>query len=245
MTKAITLPLIGITISRSYDEIGSVRMSVPETYVQAIIKAGGVPFLIPQGLSEDAIQRLVTRIDGVLFAGGGDIHPERYSGAFSTLCKDVDIERDRLEIFLLRQIIQVPKPFFGICRGIQIINVGLGGTLYTDISTDKPIALEHRLSRREIFAHPVKLKATSLLAKVTDAEEFEVNSRHHQAIDTLAPGVKAVAFAPDGIIEGIELPSYSGLFGIGVQWHPEDLLEYKPARGLFRAFVQAAREFAY
>jgi putative glutamine amidotransferase len=241
----MSLPLIGLTISRSTDEMSTPQLSTPEAYAQAIAKAGGVPILIPLGLSEEALQKLITRLDGILFTGGGDIHPERYGGAFTNLCQSVDSDRDRVEIFLLRQIVQAPKPFLGICRGCHIINVGLGGTLYTDISTDKPASLEHRRSRRDKFSHPVKLKPSSMLAKIIGVEEFEVNSRHHQAIANLAAGIDAVAFAPDGIIEAIELPGYSGLFGLGVQWHPEDLLEHKPARDLFRGFVQATREFSF
>ena len=103
--------------------------------------------------------------------------------------------------------------------------------------------MEHRRSRRDMFAHPVKLKEGSQLAQIMGAEEFEVNSRHHQSIETLAAGLKAVAVAPDGIIEAIELPGYAGLFGLEVQWHPEGSLGYKPARDLFRAFEQAACEF--
>ena len=239
------LPLIGLTISRSFDDLGTQYLSTPEAYAQAIAKAGGVPILIPLDLSEDALQRLITRIDGILFTGGGDVHPEHNGSTMNNLCQSVDADRDRIEIFLLRQIIQAPKPFLGICRGCQIINVGLGGTLYADISTQRPKSMEHRRSRRVMFAHPVKLKEGSQLAQIMGAEEFEVNSRHHQSIEILAAGLKAVAVAPDGIIEAIELPGYAGLFGLGVQWHPEDSLGHKPARDLFSAFVQAACDFAY
>ena len=239
------LPLIGLTISRSTDDVSTTQLSIPEAYAQAITKAGGVPILIPLGLTEDALQRIITRLDGILFTGGGDIHPERYGGTMTNQCQSVDADRDRIEIFLLRQIIQAPKPFLGICRGCHIINVGLGGTLYTDISTDRPKSQEHRRSRRDMFAHPVKIKGGSQLAQVIGAEDLGVNSRHHQAIQKLAAGLTAVAVAPDGIIEAIELPDYPGFFGLGVQWHPEDMLEYKPERDLFRAFIQTARDISF
>jgi putative glutamine amidotransferase len=239
------LPLIGLTISRYTDDVSTSQLSMPEAYAQAITKAGGVPLLIPLGLTEDALQRIITRIDGILFTGGGDIHPERYGGAMSNQCQSVDADRDRIEIFLLRQIIQAPKPFLGICRGCHIINVGLGGSLYIDISTDRPKSLEHRRSRRDVLAHPVRIKEGSQLAKIIGAEEIEVNSRHHQAIQKLAAGLTAVAFAPDGVLEAIEMPDYSGFFGLGVQWQPEDMLEHKPARDLFRAFIQTARDISF
>jgi len=225
--------------------MGFPRMYIAKAYIRAIVTAGGIPFLIPMGLTEDAIIRLVTRLDGVLFTGGGDIHPENYGAKSNTLCKDVDPERDRLEIFLLRNIIQAPKPFLGICRGIQLINVALGGSLYSDISTERPNSMEHRHARTDLFTHQVKITLNSRLIKIIGDGEIAVNSRHHQGINTLAAGLKAVAFAPDGIIEGIELPAYPGIFGIGVQWHPEDMLEQPSAKELFKAFVKAAREFAY
>ena len=137
------------------------------------------------------------------------------------------------------------KPFLGICRGIQVINVALGGSLFTDIDDQLSNPLRHDWYPnvpRNYLAHPVTFVSDSRLAQILDGDVFEVNSLHHQGLERLAPGLRAVACAPDQLVEAVEIPGHP--FGFGVQWHPEWLQEHQPQRQLFQALTQAARDSA-
>jgi putative glutamine amidotransferase len=210
-------------------------------YTRAVAAAGGLPLIIPPGLSEEQLAELATRLDGILFTGGGDVHPARYGNLIHPLVSEVDEERDRVEIFLIQETARQMKPFFGICRGVQAINVALGGTLYEDILDQMPGAQSHQFSGqapRDHLAHPVRVQEGSRLAGILGCTETGVNSLHHQGLRRLAPGLTPTAWAPDGLIEAVELPGRP--FCLGVQWHPEWLQEHAPMRALFRAFVEAA-----
>lgn len=232
-------PLIGITTSHMPGKEGEGKISLPQAYVQAIQGAGGIPLLIPVGLSQERVPDLVFHLDGVLFSGGGDVHPSRYGGAFHPSVS-FNEERDRLELDLMQAVLSRRLPFFGICRGLQVINVGLGGSLYEDLLDQRPQSLQHNRSDkpRHYLAHPVVIEANSHLSRIVGHSRLEVNSLHHQGIRDLAPGLRATAYAPDGLIEAIELEGYP--FGLAVQWHPECLLFSDAMQALFQVFVQAA-----
>ena len=233
--------LIGITSFQQRNKAGNAMHSAMAAYIEAVAHAGGLPVLIPLGLDETAYQALLERLDGVLFTGGGDVHPDRYGGKDHARLGDVDAERDRVELWLARAVATQDKPFLGICRGFQVINVALGGSLYEDILDQKPGALRHDYYPdipRNHLAHSVKIEPTSLLANILGTTSPQVNSLHHQGVRQIAESLTPTAYAPDGILEGYELPTHR--FGLAVQWHPEWLQEHEPMRRLFKAFVDAS-----
>jgi putative glutamine amidotransferase len=214
---------------------------VTEAYVQAITAAGGCPVLIPLGLPAELLNDLLARLDGILFTGGGDIDPAFYGVAPHPKVDGVDLDRDGVELHLLEKAVSQGVPFLGICRGLQLANVGLGGTLYADITAQRPGALRHDYYPdypRDYPAHTVEVRSGSRLATILNGSHLNVNSLHHQGIDRLAPVLLPVASAPDGIVEAVELPEHP--FGLAVQWHPEWLGAQAPMQALFQAFVKAA-----
>lgn len=236
-------PLIGITTYRQSNQGGFPIFSLAEAYVQAITQTGGVPVLIPLGLSESTILDLLPHLDGILFSGGGDVAPDCFDGIPHPEVNFIDIDRDRVEIRLVQEVIKINMPFFGICRGIQVINVALGGTLYTHIPDQLTGAVQHPYidgNPRDYLAHEVHTKPGSHLARIMGQSSIMVNSMHHQGIARLASGLIPTAFAPDGLMEGVELEGCR--FGLGVQWHPECLTQYETMSALFRSFVEAAKK---
>lgn len=235
-------PLIGVTsnfIPQKESKFGAI--SISEAYIQAVRDAGGLPVIIPVGLSEEELQVLFSRLDGILLTGGGDIDPQRFQGRSHARVYDIDERRDSLEIGLTQLAAKTGKPFLGICRGIQVINVALGGTLYTDISDQMADALRHDWYPhipRNYLAHPVTVAPDSCLAQILGGDAFDVNSLHHQGIEQVADSLRAVAYSPDHLVEAVEIPDHP--FGLGVQWHPEWLQEHAPQRQLFQALVKAA-----
>lgn len=234
-------PLIGLTvfdgISRSQLPISAINTA----YVEAIRQAGGLPVLIPNQLHGGEWRDLYPRLNGILFTGGGDISLAYFAGSPHPKIDEVDENRDSLELSLFRQAAQEGKPFLGICRGCQLANVALGGTLYTHIQDQLPGALKHDWYPdipRTTIAHPVQMDEGSRSAKIFGEPILQVNSLHHQAIKTLAPGLVAVGHAPDNLVEVVELPDHP--FGIAVQWHPEWLTDQQSMRRLFSAFVEAS-----
>ena len=236
----MSFPLVGITASRTYNKKGAPMMMLMESYTRAVAEAGAVPLIIPLGISSESLQTIVDRLDGILFSGGGDVRPQVYGSQDHPKVDRIDDDRDRLELDLFHLLNDTGKPFLGICRGIQLINVALGGTIYEDILDQHPGALKHDHSykARNHLAHPVSISEDSRLRRILGASQVGVNSLHHQGLRQLAPGTKATAWSPDGLVEAIEVPGYS--FGLAVQWHPEWLQEHQPMRDLFRTFVQAA-----
>jgi putative glutamine amidotransferase len=234
-------PRIGITTEHSSNPAGSWLISIPDAYVQAVICAGGCPVLIPLGLPENRLDDLLPALDGILFTGGGDIDPGCYGGQPHERLGEIDADRDRVELYLLQRVVQAGVPFLGICRGLQLVNVGLGGTLYPDIAARRPGALKHDYYPdwpRDHRAHTVETAPGSRIQQVLGAKSVEVNSLHHQAIETLAPGLQPTAHAPDGLVEAVELPG--DRFGMAVQWHPECLPEDVAMQALFGTFLRAA-----
>lgn len=239
----MTAPLIGVTAGRRPSRGGYSLVTVVEAYIQALLHAGANPLIIPLGQPEAALAGLPARLDGILFTGGGDIHPDRYRSQMHPQVYEVDEDRDRVELQLVQSSVQAGLPFLGICRGLQVVNVGLGGSLYEDIQDQRPESIPHRYWPgwpRDYLAHGMDVAAGSRLAEITAGEEFMVNSLHHQGIRDLAPALSATAHAPDGLIEAVELPDYP--FGLAVQWHPEWMPGSKPMQALFAAFVSAAQQ---
>ncbi len=235
-------PLIGITTYRKTDAHGYSQIGGAEAYVQSVARAGGLPVLIPLGLEADALRSMLERLDGVLFTGGGDIAPACYGVETDLELMLVDPDRDRVELELFDFALHSETPFLGICRGLQVINVALGGTLYVDIATELPQALPHRFYPdwpRDHLAHPVSIKEGSLLMQALGVAEAQVNSLHHQGVRELAAGLVVTAQAPDGMIEALEVPDHP--FGLAVQWHPENLQADPAMRRLFQSLVKAAQ----
>jgi putative glutamine amidotransferase len=203
-----------------------------------------LPVLIPNGLTEDQFQALAGRLQGILLTGGGDVDPSRYNGLAHERVYDIDQPRDELEIRLVQCAAGGGQPFFGICRGLQVINVALGGTLYSDISVQHPQAIKHDYFPgipRNHLAHLVRVEDHTQLQAIIHTSSVEVNSLHHQGVQELASRLRATAFSPDGLIEAVELRDHP--FGLAVQWHPESLQELEPMQALFRAFVTAAEKY--
>jgi putative glutamine amidotransferase len=241
----MSTPLIGIT-TRTSPVPPSELLSVlqQQSYPLAILQAGGTPVLIPSELPESHWRALFERLDGILFTGGPDIATEIFGGEPHPAVYGVNPARDSLELGLARMAAERAKPFFGICRGLQVVNVALGGTLYTHLPDQLPNALVHDypgadgLPARTSLAHPVRIEPASRLGQILAESELRVNSLHHQGIKEVGPALQAVAFAPDGLVEGIEVPGQA--FGLAVQWHPEWLTDQPAIQRLFAAFVQAA-----
>jgi putative glutamine amidotransferase len=237
-------PIIGCATYRkrvSQDNPIDVYGLMP-SYTEALAAAGGIPLLIPLGLSEEDLCTIFERIDGLMIPGGGDVKPETYKGQWHDTLWGIDPERDRTEFFLIRTAIEQQKPMLAICRGIQVFNVAMGGTLWEDIPGLVPDAMKHNTPNgqpRNQLVHKVTVKPDSVLANALGAIECWVNSLHHQAIRKLAPGLESTATAPDGLIEAVEMTQHP--FALGVQWHPENLVQDDPLmRSLFEGFVEAA-----
>lgn len=227
-------PLIGVT---TYGRNEVNRFHLPAEYVDAVRRAGGIPLLIPPG--ESQWEALRGYLDGVVLTGGGDIDPRAYGGRDHETIYNLDHERDASELALGRQVVETGLPTLGICRGMQILNVTLGGSLIEHLPDEVGEQVIHRAPPREPIPHSISVIPDSRLAAVTRELEFSCSSWHHQAIRRLAPGLKVVALAPDHTIEAVELPGHPWL--VAVQWHPELTAAYDPIQQrLFDALVQAA-----
>jgi len=234
-------PRIGVTTSIT---IGTApeRAYVNSAYLHAVQQAGGVPVVLPPQLSASSLARLSRELDGLLLTGGGDIDPVHFGEAPHPTLYEVAPARDALETAAIHAALERQLPILAVCRGLQVLSVARGGTLFPDVLTDPATEIPHgRSGPRDQPSHKVKLAPGSRLADTLGTDELEVNSMHHQAVKTLAPRLTAVAWAPDQIIEGVEMPEPSA-FVVGVQWHPEELIGHsEPARRLFAALVHAAR----
>lgn len=243
----VTAPLIGCTVYRVRGGVDATPtmplFGLRPAYTQAITAAGGIPVLIPLGLEETDLHTILDRVDGLLIPGGGDIEPQQYRGQNEhATVRGVDPDRDRVEIELVRTAVARKKPLLAICRGHQVFNVALGGALWEDVATQMPRAIRHDYVKsrpRGHLPHTVTLQPGSRLARQIGKQETPVNSLHHQGVRELAPGLTAVAHAPDGLIEGIEISDHP--YALGVQWHPEDLAATDPAMlALFQGLTAAA-----
>ncbi len=231
-------PRIGLTTStsRGGDGNGTVRFGVPEPYVRRVEEAGGLPVALPTSAPESA-RAYLGMVDGIVLIGGADVDPSLYDAPRHPRLEEVDLDRDRFEIALVQAAAGAGVPTLGVCRGIQVMNVALGGTLHQDIPSALPGAVPHRVLSYE-HAHPVRLAEGSLLHGIVGTASVDVNSSHHQAIDGCAKSLRVVATAPDGVVEAAEAPGHP--FLLGVQWHPERLPSDPATRRLFSALVAAA-----
>ena len=226
--------VIGLT-TYAQDENG--RFALPREYVDSVRRTGALPLLIPPG--GDAIARTLAEIDGLVLSGGGDLGPHHYAGSDHPALYNVDAERDATELELARCALERRLPLLAICRGLQVVNVALGGALHEHLPEVVGEDVAHRAPPRDPIPHPVRVEADSRLAGIVEQRELEVASWHHQAIRELAPGFRAAAHAPDGTIEAIESDAHPRL--IAVQWHPELTAATDPAQQrLFEAVVRDA-----
>ena len=211
-----------------------------QSYVNAVIQAGGVPVLIPSLIPEEGWEALYSHLDGILFSGGGDIGLEYFVGDPHPRIDDVDVKRDAIETNLVQAAASDGKPFLGICRGCQVVNVALGGSLYTHLPDQLPNALDHDYpgNKRTILVHEVKIEEGTRLAEVYGEPIVRVNSLHHQGLKDIAAALRVAGRSPDGLVEAIELPDHP--FGLAVQWHPEWLTDQETTRNLFKTFVETA-----
>ena len=237
-------PLIGIAADRALSKTHAFKVEIPEKYAESIIRAGGIPLLIPLGLSQDDLEELALRLDGILLAGGGDIDPMLFNGEPHPDLYGIKPERDRQEIDLAHLALRTNMPLLGICRGVQVMNVAMQGGLFTHILDQLPGALQHSTPKnlpRDHIHHKIQIEAGSRLDQIIQMKTIPVNSHHHQGLDKTAQGLHVSAYAPDGLIEAVELPGEP--FFLGVQWHPEWLQEHAHANALFSAFCQAAVQY--
>ena len=247
MTTQTRLPLIGIPCrndhSLNYHDTPVYAQSV--VYMKAIVRAGGVPFLIPLNLPRPSLRRLYDLTAGILLAGGGDIDPPIYGGRRQRTLGDIQPDRDHDEITITRWALADRRPLMGICRGMQVIAVAAGGSLIQDIPPEVPGSVLHtKLKNTEQersdtgVVHTVSLTPASRLAAIVGADSITVNSFHHQAVRAVPSPFDIVAYTADGVVEAIEHHDHP--FLIGVQWHPELMVEpQEPGVRVFSAFVEA------
>jgi putative glutamine amidotransferase len=241
-------PLIAVSTSVTVDKYPE-RAYVNAAYLTAVQQAGGVPVPLPPQLEPDARAEILKHVSGVLLTGGGDVDPARFGEAAHPTTCEVSGARDELEIDLTQWALARRAPLLAVCRGLQVLNVALGGSLYQDIPSEPGSPLDHSQTglqgkARNVTAHQVKVREGSRLAAILGALDVDVNSFHHQAIKQLGRGLADVAWAPDSIVEGVELVD-PAQFVVGVQWHPEELVaQDRAAFNLFAALVDRARQLA-
>lgn len=243
-------PLIGVT-TQSLHAIDGIPPALPasvvmnQRYYEAVTALGALPVLIPL-LHEDldTLRGIFDRLDGVLLPGGIDIDPAHYGEAPHQKLGRLDPPRDAVELQLAQWAVAEGKPLLGLCRGVQVLNVALGGTLWQDLEAQQPAAMKHDYFptygfARDHLAHDVELVTGTRLQRAVGRTRMPVNSMHHQAVRTLGAGLRPSAIAPDGVVEALELDAEA--FIVGVQWHPEVFAADDPhARPLFEQFIAAA-----
>ena len=228
-------PVIGIT---SYGRDDNRRFALPAAYVDAVRRAGGLPVILPPG--EDEPAAVLALLDGIILSGGGDISPRFYGGTHHATNYMLDPERDGSEIELARSLLTQDMPLLGICRGTQVLNVALGGTLIEHLPDVVGEAVLHRAPPRLPVPHEVVIDPASRLASIVGASHLTAASWHHQAIRQPGTGLQVVAHAPDGTIEAVEKPGHPWL--VAVQWHPELTAADDPVQQrLFDGLIEAAK----
>lgn len=230
-------PLIGLTAAYSNENDYSWLKS---NYYEAISRAGGAPVLLPPAFDDSSFPDLIERCDGILIAGGPDIDPVHFGEPNKVYNGEISPLRDKLELFAARKAVEMDKPLLGICRGIQVINTALGGTLYQDIYAQikQNEVLQHSQKAPNWYTtHDIAIEKDSHVYTSLKKTKARVNSFHHQAVKDPAPGFCVTSRSQDGIIESIENNSLK--FAVGVQWHPECLWEKNSEHlGIFKLFIQ-------
>lgn len=237
-------PLIGIPSFHDLSAPESMpeRFGMSRPYITALEAAGALPLILPLALEQSTLRKLYERLDGLFMAGGGDVSPLCYARSTYQKTDGIDTLRDETELMLLRWALEDGKPILGVCRGTQTLNVAAGGTLIQDVTDFVPNAIRHQYAPekpRSYVAHDITTVEGSQVHGLLGSLA-RVNSFHHQAVEEVAPGFQASAFATDGVIEAIE---YTGAqFAVGVQWHPEGLIDADPS--MLRLFAELVRRAA-
>lgn len=239
-------PVIGISgsilINKGNAFSGYRRSYVNQDYVEAVLRAGAIPFIIPFNEDLEATREMVEKVDGIILSGGHDVNPYYYGEDPMLKIGELFPERDVFDMELYKTAIELKKPIFGICRGYQIINVINGGTLYQDLSYADFVKIKHdQVDNPTQATHFVELEEGTFLKNIL-GEKYKVNSFHHQILKDVAPGFKVVAKSSDGVIESIEKIT-EDIFVIGVQWHPEMLsASNEKSQAIFNEFVKKVIE---
>lgn len=247
-------PVVGIP-TQTLQSLGGVSAEIPpswvmsQRYIVTLTAAGAIPWLIPL-VDQATLRGIYEQLDAVFLPGGADIDPATYGAEPHPLCDKTDRERDRVEVALAKWALEDEKPALGVCRGMQLINVAAGGSLYQDIGQDRAGSLKHdyfpfsgQSFTRDFLAHEVTVAEGTRLASLLGAGALRVNSMHHQGVKELGQGLVATALSPDGLIEAIEGEGEGYL--LAVQWHPEALTDNDPrTRGLFADFIGAAADWS-
>ena len=207
-------------------------------YARGLEEAGAVPVILPLTVSETVLKQIADTCDGFIFTGGGDLDPKLYGQTKADYCGEICEARDQMEAFLFREaVLRQNKPALGICRGIQVFNALLGGSLYQDLPTEFSSAIGHRQKPPyDVHAHTVRILPESPLGKLVGEERLGVNSHHHQGINRIAEGFEVMALADDGLVEAVYMPDRPYVWA--VQWHPEIILKDEASKRLFASFVK-------
>ena len=246
-------PVVGVP-TQTLQSLGGVSAEIPpswvmsQRYILTLVAAGAVPWMIPL-VDDETLRGVYDGLDAVFLPGGADIDPASYGKDPHPLCDKTDPERDRVELLLARWALEDGKPVLGVCRGMQLINVAAGGSLYQDLAEQVPGALKHdyfpfrgATFTRDFLAHEVRIEPGSRTERLFGAGPLRVNSMHHQGVRDIGTGLRPTAYAPDGIIEAVEGEGDGYLFA--VQWHPEALTDNSAeSRQLFADFIGSAREW--
>lgn len=247
-------PIIGIP-TQTLQSLGGVSAEIPpswvmsQRYIQTLVAAGAAPWMIPL-VDEATLRAIYERLDGVFLPGGADIDPVSYGRDPHPLCDKTDRERDRVELAMARWALDDQKPLLGVCRGMQLVNVAAGGTLYEDLAEQLPGSIKHdyfpfqgQNFARDHLAHEVEVQPGSRLADLFGDGALKVNSMHHQGVRDIGEGLRPTATAPDGLIEAVE--GMDGGYLVGVQWHPEALTDGDDRTPrLFEQFISASRSWS-
>lgn len=240
-------PLIGISCSMGQAIYSMTQENIPQlqhrlgdSYVKAVTKAGGIPVLLPNNVDLSCVEELAAGLDGFLLSGGGDVDPALFGERATAQLGTVTPRRDDFELALTRYVLEkTDKPVLGICRGIQVMNVAMGGSLHIDLPSDGKLCHSLGMYPRNVTTHSVEVAHGTRLAQIMGEGTGYVNSFHHQAVKKLADCfVSSAVSSDDDVLEALELPGER--FVVGVQWHPEELVENQEALNLFRSFVAAA-----
>ncbi|MCR4436738.1 MAG: gamma-glutamyl-gamma-aminobutyrate hydrolase family protein [Clostridiales bacterium] len=233
-------PLIGVTPWYDYPKDTAY---IKSGYCEGVVEAGGLPVLMPFTADEDILTDVIDRLDGFLVSGGPDLDAKYYNEENMPYNGDISPERDMMELFVVKRAVEVNKPVFGICRGIQVMNVALGGSLYQDIYSqvkDRELIQHSQAAPKWYPTHDIRIEKGSKVWSSFNRDRARVNTFHHQAVKQVAPGFKVTSRSSDGIVESIELEGH--IFAVGVQWHPELMWQKNPEfLNIFRSFVECCR----